>query len=58
MNSSFVPLDLVWPLNALNDGFPNAYAGYASRTSYPGYTPYGYPYAGNYYIFASIERMT
>lgn len=41
--------DLVWPLNALNDGFTNAYAGYASRTSYPGYTAYGYtPYAGNY----------
>jgi len=44
-----VARDLVWPLNALNDGFPpsNAYAGYASRTSYPqGYTPYAYtPFA-------------
>jgi len=40
-----VARDLIWPLGALNDGFPSAYAGYASRTSYPGYTPYGYPYA-------------
>ncbi|KAK4337071.1 hypothetical protein RND71_043701 [Anisodus tanguticus] len=27
----------------INEGFPNAFASYASRTSYPGYTAYGYP---------------
>ena len=37
--------DLVWPLGALADGFPAAYAGYAGRGGYPGYPGIGYPFA-------------
>ncbi|RWS29795.1 RNA-binding protein Musashi Rbp6-like protein, partial [Leptotrombidium deliense] len=36
--------DLVWPLGALTDGFPAAYAGYG-RGGYPGYPGFGYPFA-------------
>jgi RNA-binding protein Musashi len=38
--------DLVWPLGALTDGFPAAYASYAGRGGYPGYPGFGYPFAG------------
>ncbi|RWS17987.1 RNA-binding protein Musashi Rbp6-like protein [Dinothrombium tinctorium] len=37
--------DLVWPLGALTDGFPAAYASYAGRGGYPGYPGFGYPFA-------------
>ncbi|KAH9390031.1 Chromatin assembly complex, subunit 3 [Tyrophagus putrescentiae] len=39
--------DLVWPLGALADGFPAAYAGYAGRGGYPSYPGFGYPFAGS-----------
>jgi len=38
--------DLFWPLGALTDGFPTAYAGYAAeRGGYTGYPGFGYPFA-------------
>nr|XP_027197354.1 RNA-binding protein Musashi homolog Rbp6-like isoform X2 [Dermatophagoides pteronyssinus] len=40
--------DLVWPLGALADGFPAAYAaGYAGRGGYPSYPGFGYPFTGS-----------
>jgi RNA-binding protein Musashi len=39
------PRDLFWPLGALADGFPAAYAGYPDRNGYAGYPGFGYPFA-------------
>ncbi|XP_075679189.1 RNA-binding protein Musashi homolog Rbp6-like isoform X2 [Dermatophagoides pteronyssinus] len=48
--------DLVWPLGALADGFPAAYAaGYAGRGGYPSYPGFGYPFTESLEVSIKVQ---